>query len=248
MKMKNAVVLVTGANRGLGRALVEECLQAGARRIYAGARDPQQLEAMVRSAPEKIVPLALDITDPRSLQAAADAAADVAVLFNNAGVLSSYNVLTSSAEQIAQDFTTNVFGSLASTKAFLPALERAAAAQPGAAAIINMLSVAALASLPMLGGYSASKAAAFSITQALRGELGKKGISVHAVLAGTIDTDMVRGFDTPKASPESVAKSILEGVEAGLEDILPDPMSRDLFAIWKSDPKAFERTMASMAG
>lgn len=246
MKMNNAVVLVTGANRGLGRALVQASLDAGARRVYAGARDAKQLEAVVRSAPDRIVPLALDITDSRSLEAAAAAAADITVLFNNAGVLASYNVLSSSAEQLAQEFTTNFFGLVGATKAFLPALERAGAA--GDAALVNVLSVVSLANMPAIGGYSASKAAAFSVTQALRADLVKKRISVHAVLAGSIDTDMVRTFEMPKTSPEAVAKGILDGVELGLEEILPDPMSRDLFALWKRDPKELEQKLAGLSG
>lgn len=245
MKMNDAVVLVTGANRGLGRALVQASIDSGVRRVYAGARDPKQLEDMVRRAPDRIVPLALDITDSRSLASAAAHAQDITVLFNNAGVLASYNVLASSAEQIAQDFSTNFFGTLAATKAFLPALERAGAA--GTAALVNVLSVVSLASMPALGAYSAAKAAAFSITQALRGELGRKRISVHAVFPGPIDTDMVRSFAMAKTSPEVVAKAILAGVEQGLEEILPDPMSREMFARWKRDPKELERQLANMS-
>jgi NAD(P)-dependent dehydrogenase (short-subunit alcohol dehydrogenase family) len=243
MKMNDAVVLVTGANRGLGRELVLASLQAGARRVYAGARDPQQLAALVRHAPDRIVPLTLDITDARSLEAAAIRAPDVSVLFNNAGVLASYNVLTSSAQDIAQDFTTNVFGTLAATKAFLPALERA-----GNAALVNVLSVVSLSSMPAIGAYSASKAAAFSMTQALRGELAKKRISVHGVFAGAIDTDMVRAMEMAKTSPQDVAKAIVEGVEQGLEDIFPDSMSRSLFDTWRRDPKELERQLTSMSG
>jgi NAD(P)-dependent dehydrogenase (short-subunit alcohol dehydrogenase family) len=203
MKMNNAVVLVTGANRGLGRALVRASLDAGARRIYAGARDPKQLDAIVGWAPAKIVPLALDITNPGSLEAAAARATDVTMLVNNAGVLASSSVLGSTSEQLAQEFTTNFFGTLAATKAFLPALERAGTAGP--AALVNVLSVVSFASMPALGGYSAAKAAAHSITQALRGDLAKKQISVHAVFPGAIDTDMVRAMEMPKTSPEVVA-------------------------------------------
>lgn len=248
MKMKDAVVVVTGANRGLGRAIVQASIEAGARRVYAGARDPRQLEAVVRAAPEVVVPLALDITDPRSLEAAAARAGDATALINNAGVLASYNVLASTSEQITQEFTTNFFGTLAATKAFLPALERAGAAGEGRAALVNVLSVVSLASMPALGAYSASKAAAYSITQALRGDLTKKNVSVHAVLAGAIDTDMVRTFDMPKTSPEAVARAVIEGVEQGLDEILPDPMSRELFATWKGDPKALELRLAAMSG
>lgn len=244
MKIHDQIVLVTGANRGLGSALVQAALDMGARRVYAGSRDPSRLEALVKRAPDKIVPVAIDITSAASLASAAEVAKDVTVLVNNAGVLASYNVLTSSDEQIAQDFATNFFGTLAATKAFLPALERAGAR--GGAAVINVLSVVSLANMPALGAYSASKAASFSITQALRGDLGKKGISVHAAFPGAIDTDMVRSFEMPKTSPELVASGILEGVEASLDDIAPDPMSREMFAKWKRDPKELERQLAAM--
>jgi NAD(P)-dependent dehydrogenase (short-subunit alcohol dehydrogenase family) len=238
MKMKNSVVLVSGANRGLGRALVEASLAAGARRVYAGARDPKQLEAVVAQAPDKVVALALDITDARSLEAAAARVPDVTVLFNNAGVLASYNVLASTRAQLEQDFATNFFGLLAATRAFLPALERA-----GGAALVNVLSIVSLANMPALGGYSAAKAAAFSVTQALRGDLGKKHISVHAVFPGPVDTDMVREMEMAKTSPAVVARAIVEGVEQGLEEILPDPASREMFAMWMRDPKALERQL-----
>ncbi len=246
MKINNAVVFVTGANRGLGRALVLAALERSARRVYAAARDVRALAPLVAHAPGKIIPLALDINDPHSLAAAAEQAPDVGVLVNNAGVLASFSVLTSTPEQITQDFATNVFGTLAATRAFLPALERAGAATQ--AAVINVLSVVSLANMPGLGGYSAAKAASYSITQALRAELRSKRISVHGVLAGAIDTDMVRAMEMPKSSPELVANGIFDGVEQEVEDILPDPMSRDLFAIWKRDPKELERQLAGMAG
>jgi len=246
MKLKDAVVLVTGANRGLGSALVTASLAAGARRIYAGARDPKQLAAVLARAPERIVPLGIDITNVDSLAAAAESAPDVSVLFNNAGILASHNFLTSSSAEIAQDFSTNFFGTLAATKAFLPALTRAGAA--GQAALVNVLSVVSLANMPALGAYSASKAAAFSLTQALRSDLGKLNISVHGVFAGAIDTDMVRAMQMTKTSPASVAAAIVEGVEQGLEDIFPDPMSRGASATWRSDPKELERQLASMSG
>jgi NAD(P)-dependent dehydrogenase (short-subunit alcohol dehydrogenase family) len=244
MKIKDSVVVVTGANRGLGSALVQAALDRGARRIYAGSRDPKRLEEIVKRSPDKVVPLALDITNAASLAAAAKAAEDATILVNNAGVLASYNVLTSSDAQIAEDFATNFFGTLAASKAFLPALERAGA--KGGAALVNVLSVVSLANMPALGAYSASKAAAFSITQALRGELAKKGISVFAALPGAIDTDMVRSFEMPKTSPQAVAVGILDGIESNQEDIAPDPMSRNLFESWQRDPKALERQLAAM--
>ena len=247
MKIENAVVLVTGANRGLGRALVQASLKSGAKRVYAGARDPDQLRPLLDLGRGRVVPLSLDITSESSLAAAAALASDVTLLFNNAGVLASYNLLTSTTQQIAQDFTTNFFGLVAATKAFLPALERASAAG-GGAALVNVLSVASLASVPTLGAYSASKAAAFSITQALRSDLAKRGVSVHGVFAGPIDTDMVRAMDMKKTSPEQVAAAILQGLEQGVEDISPDPFSEGALATWKRDPKELERTFASTMG
>lgn len=241
MKINGAVVLVTGANRGLGRALVEASLKAGAKRVYASARDPKHLEAVVAQAPDRVVPLSLDITDARSLAAAAARATDVTMLVNNAGVLASYNVLASTPAEVEKDFATNVFGTLGATKAFLPALERA-----GTSALVNVLSIVSLATMPALGGYSAAKAAAYSMTQALRGELAKKNISVHGVFPGPIDTDMIRTFEMTKTSPEDVAAAILAGVEQGTEDIFPDPASREMSAMWKRDPKELERQLASM--
>jgi NAD(P)-dependent dehydrogenase (short-subunit alcohol dehydrogenase family) len=246
MKFEHAIVLVTGANRGLGRALVEASLQAGARRVYAGARDPSKLAEVVARSEGRVVALGLDITSRDSLAKAADQANDVTLLINNAGVLASFGLLTSSAEAIARDFATNLFGTVAACKAFLPALERASAR--GEAALVNVLSVVSLANMPALGGYSASKAAASSITQALRGDLAKRKIGVHGVFAGAIDTDMVKDMEMAKTSPAEVARGIIEGVERGEEDIFPDAMSRQLSAIWRENPKQLERQLASMSG
>lgn len=244
MKLDNEVVLITGANRGLGRALVDSVLTAGARRVYVGARDPRQLAAVVARAPARLVPLAIDITSADSLAAAARDVEDVSVLINNAGVLASYSVLGSSLDDIGRDFATNAFGMLAATKAFLPALERAGARNR--AAVVNVLSVVSLASLPALGGYSASKAAAASFTQALRKELERLNISVHGVFAGAIDTDMVRAMEMAKSRPEDVAQAIIAGVEQGLDDIFPDPISQGLSELWRRDPKEAERKLASL--
>jgi len=244
MKIKDAVVLVTGSNRGLGLALARASLAAGARRVYAGARDPATLANLVREGEGRVTPLTLDVTNEQSLARAAAEAPDVTLLFNNAGVLASFGVLSSTPPQIAQDFAINCFALLATTQAFLPALERAGA--NGSAAIVNVLSVVSLASMPGLGGYSASKAAAYSLTQALRSDLAPKRIRVHAVLPGAIDTDMVRAMDMPKTSPESVAQGVLAGVERGEPEIFPDPMSRELYALWKADPKGLQRQLGQV--
>jgi NAD(P)-dependent dehydrogenase (short-subunit alcohol dehydrogenase family) len=245
MKIKDAVVLVTGANRGLGRAIVDASLEAGARRVYAGARDPEALTELVRSANGRVVPLAIDITSAPSLARAAELAPDVGVLINNAGVLASYGLLTSPDADIVRDFAINCFGTLAASKAFLPALQRAAS--DGPAALVNLLSVVSLANMPAIAAYSASKAAASSLTQALRAELRALNIAVHGVFAGAIDTDMTRGMSMAKARPLDVARAILEGVEQGVEDIFPDDMAKGAFATWRSDPKELERQLAAMS-
>jgi NAD(P)-dependent dehydrogenase (short-subunit alcohol dehydrogenase family) len=246
MHIENAVVLVTGANRGLGRELVRACLRAGARKVYAAARDPRQLEALVRESEGRAVPLAIDVTDEATLAAAAAVAADVTLLFNNAGVVASHQVLSSSLQALQQDFATNVFGVVSTTKAFLPALEASARTAP--AAVVNILSVVSLSSMPALGGYSASKAAAHSVTQALRSELAARHVNVHGVFAGAIDTDMTRDMtNMPKASPVDVARAIVQAVQDGVEDIFPDAMSAGAFETWRRDPKELERQLASLS-
>jgi NAD(P)-dependent dehydrogenase (short-subunit alcohol dehydrogenase family) len=237
MKLEGSIALVTGANRGLGAALVASLVEAGAARVYAAARDPRTLA----SRGPRVVPLALDLTRPDTIAAAAAEAGDVTILVNNAGVMGSGSVLAASPAAIEADFRTNVHGTLAVVRAFVPALERAGAG----AAIVNVLSLAALASLPSMGGYAASKAAAYSITQALRSELRVRRVAVHAVLAGPIDTDMVRALTLPKAHPAEVAQEILAAVTRGDEDIFPDPMAREMSALWSQGPKQLERAFAS---
>lgn len=246
MNMKNRVMLVTGANRGLGRELVAWGLKEGARKVYAGARDPEQLKDLADQSQGRVVPVPLDVTREESLAEAARVASDVTLLFNNAGTLASHGVLTSRAEELQRDFATNAFGIVSATKAFLPALVRGA--KEGGAAVVNVLSVVSLANMPALGGYSASKAAAYSLTQSLRSELAPQGVKVHGVFAGAIDTDMTRGMDMPKARAADVAAAIFRGVEAGVEDIFPDAMAEGLFATWRRDPKELERQLASMSG
>jgi NAD(P)-dependent dehydrogenase (short-subunit alcohol dehydrogenase family) len=225
-------VLITGANRGIGHALVEEALKRGARRVYAGTR-----QAWAHPH-ERVTPVALDVTNQAQVQAAVDIVGPLDVLVNNAGVLS-YDDL-SDRGLIERHLAVNLFGTIAVTQAFLPLLAR-----PGGR-VINNLSVNALAPLPMIPAYSISKAAAFSFTQSLRALLGGTGITVHAVLTGPVDTDMVRTFDTPKASPSSVAQAIFNGVENEEEDIFPDPASATLAESWRTGAvKGLERRFAS---
>jgi len=236
-KLEGSIALVTGANRGLGKALVTALLQAGAGKVYAAARDEKQIEA----TSSRVVPLRLDVTKPEQIAAAASRAADVTLLINNAGTLSSFNVLTARQADIEADFRVQVHGTLNVIKAFVPVLERA----EGGATIVNVLSLASLASVPGMGGYSASKAAAYSITQALRPELKKKGIEMLAALPGPIDTDMVKDLELPKNSAADTARQLVAGIARGDEEIFPDPMAQQMGALWRHDPKAFERAFAS---
>jgi NAD(P)-dependent dehydrogenase (short-subunit alcohol dehydrogenase family) len=238
MNIQGSIALVTGANRGLGRAIVSALVEAGAAKVYAAARD----ERTIVEAGPRVVPITLDVTKPEQIAAAVRKAGDVTLLVNNAGALTSYNVLTASAADIDADFRVQVHGTLGVIRAFVPVLERA----PSGATIVNVLSLTSLASFPALGGYSASKAAAYSMTQALRPELKKKGIDVLAALPGPIDTDMVKALPMPKTSPADVARGVLAGVARGEEEIFPDPMAKQMGALWSKSPKEYERAFASL--
>ena len=209
MTIADRAILVTGANRGIGQALVEEALRRGAKRVYAGTRQP------LAHPDGRVTPLTLDVTDAAQIRAAAERVESLDVLINNAG-LALYDDLSDRAA-LEQSLAVNLFGTYGVTQAFLPLLTRSRGA------IVNALSVTAFASLPVMPAYSISKAAAFSLSQSLRALLAGRGVSVHAVLTGPTDTDMTRGLDIPKASPESVARAIFDGVENGEEDIFPDP-------------------------
>lgn len=232
MNIERQIVVVTGANRGLGRSLVEVLLEMGVKRVYAGARDISAAKET-----DRVTPLPLDVTSESSLDAAAKRASDATMLINNAGVLASYGVLELTRQAFQQDLDVNTYGLLATTRAFLPALERAKGS------VVNVLSVASIASVTPLGGYSAAKAAAYSLSQALRVELAKKGVTVHSALPGGIDTEMVRALDIPKTSPTEVARGILQGVLRGEAEIYPDPQSKGLFDVWQTNPRDAARQL-----
>ena len=228
MTIADKAVLVTGANRGIGRALVEEALKRGAKRVYAGTRQPfAHLDG-------RVTRLALDVTSAEQIQRAVDEVGTLDVLINNAGI-AMYDDL-SKPEVIEQHLKVNLFGPLSVTRAFLPLLKRSKGA------IVNNLSTSALAALPIIPGYSISKAATLSMTQSLRALLAGQGVTVHAILTGPVDTDMTRSVDFPKASPESVAVANFDGVEKGEEEIFPDPMSQSIAEGWRNGVvKALER-------
>ena len=213
-------VLVTGANRGLGRALVEELLRRGAKRVYAGTRQPTVV------ADERVTTVTLDVTDPAQIQAAVDGVESLDILINNAGVSVPDDLSDRSAFE--RHLAVNLYGTLDVTQAFLPLLTRSHGA------VVNIVSLGAVAAVPVLPAYSVSKAASLSLTQSLRALLAGRGVSVYAVMPGPIDTDMVRDLEIPKTPPEDVARATLDGVERGEEEIFPDPMSQSLADGWRA--------------
>lgn len=242
-QIAGTTALVTGANRGIGHALVQALLDRGARKVYAAARRPEQLEALARTSGGRVVPIALDVTNSAQIRAAAQLAPDVTLLINNAGIVAQLGGDFADAGWIAaarDEFGVNVIGTLEVTQAFAPILQA-----NGGGAVANISSVAGLVALPILTSYSASKAALHSITQATRAQLAPQGTFVAGVYPGPIDTDMSEKIPFEKASPESAAHAILDGLEAGEEEIFPDPMSRQLGEIYLKSPKALEQQMSA---
>ncbi len=238
MNVKGSIVLVTGANRGLGARLVDHLLDTGASKVYATARDPRSVASTV-SADPRVSVLALDVTDQSSVDAAAKAAPDVTLLVNNAGVLGFGGALEGDLDLFQRDVLTNYVGLLRVSRAFVPVLTVNA---PGA--IVNVLTLIALAPVAGMAGYCASKAAAHSITQSLRAELRDKDIEVVGAYPGGIDTDMLAGVDADKAAPEVVAERIGAGVAAGRTIIWPDDASAGAGSVYLSDPMGLERMLA----
>jgi len=233
MTIADKTILVTGANRGIGQALVEEALRRGAKRVYAGTRQP------LVHLDGRVTPLTLDVTNAAQIQEAVERVETLDILINNAGV-ALYDDL-SDRGALEQSLAVNLYGPYGVTQAFLPLLTRSRGA------IVNVLSLAAIAAVPFSPAYSISKAAAFSLAQSLRALLAKRGVSVHVVLPGPVDTDMSRSLDIPKASPESVARAIFDGLEKGEEEIFPDPMSETMAEGWRSGAvKALQRQFAAL--
>ncbi|GIG87052.1 SDR family oxidoreductase [Plantactinospora endophytica] len=222
MQVENAVVLVTGGNRGLGRAIAAEALARGARKVYATARDPRTV-----TNPD-VVPLALEVTDPGSVAEAARRAPDVTLLVNNAAGAVAANFLDGPVEDVRREFETNFFGPLAVTRAFVPGMVAA-----GGGHVLTIHSV--LSWLALSGSYSASKAALWSMSNSLRLELLAKGVGVTGLHVGYVDTDMAAHIDAPKLAPGDVARQALDGVEAGAFEVLADDVSRRVKAGLSAD-------------
>ena len=220
MQIAEKTVLITGANRGIGEALVKEALHRGAKRVFAGTR------RTLSSTDPRVTALMLDVTSASQIQRAVDEVADLDVLINNAGI-AIHEDLTD-LDVVQKQLDVNLLGPLKVTQAFLPLLIRSKGT------IVNILSLASIAPVPVIAGYSISKAAALSLTQSQRALLMRQGVSVHAVILGSVDTDMSRGFDVPKVSPESAAVGIFDGLKKGEEDTFPDPTSQSLADGWRA--------------
>ena len=228
MNIANKTILITGANRGIGRALVNEALKRGAKKVYAGTRGSLQV------LDERVTPITLDVTSDSEIRRAADGMDTLDVLINNAGI--SLQDDLSNSSMIHQHLAVNCFGLVNVTRAFLPLLMQSKGA------VVNLLSLASIASVPFSPAYAISKAAALSATQSLRMLLARKGVTVQAVFPGPVDTDMTRDLALPKASAESVAVAIFDGLQNGDEDIFPDSMSQSIAEAWRTGVvKALER-------
>jgi len=217
--VKDKAVLITGANRGLGQALVDEALRRGARRVYAASRRP------FHHPDGRVTPVILDVTDPAQIDRVAEDIDSLDVLINNAGISVPDDLSDRAAFE--SHLAVNLYGTLDVTQAFVPVLAR------NRGAVINVVSLGAVAAVPVLPAYSVSKAAALSLTQSLRALLAGQGVKVHAVLPGPIDTDMIRDLPVPKTPPESVARAIWDALETGDHDIFPDPYSEMFAAGWR---------------
>lgn len=240
MNIQESVPFVTGANRGIGAAYVEALIQAGARRVYAAARSLDTLNDVIAIAPDRIIPIVLDVTNFEQINAAAQAAQNVTLLINNAGAIGSGGVFTANSMETAQwEMNTNYFGPLALIRAFAPILKR-----NGGGAIVNLLSVVAVANAPVFNSYSASKAALHSLTQGIRAELASQGTLVIGVFPGPVDTSMSEGIQMAKVAPSEVAKATLQAVEQRIEDVYPDPVSQSTFSALAAPLKAVEKQFA----
>ncbi len=235
MSLSNKVILVSGANRGIGAATVRELLKAGVGKIYAGARNVASLPDFKDA---RVVPLQLDVTSDASVNAAANAATDVDVLVNNAGIMGSGDAISTSYEEFDADMQTNYYGTVRVVRAFTPRF-----ISRGSGMIVNMVSIAGLAAIPVAAGYSVSKAALQALTQALRGTLEKLGITVLGIYPGPVDTDLAKNIPLDKVTPEHAAVNIVRGIEQGQAYIFPDPMALQVEHLWAHDGRKLEAAM-----
>ncbi|MDQ5835947.1 MAG: SDR family NAD(P)-dependent oxidoreductase [Acidobacteriota bacterium] len=240
MEIEGKRILITGANRGLGRALAVACAEAGASEVVAGARRPEELESLAGfvGARAKITPVRLDVTSDEDVSAAA-ASGRVDVLVNNAGVAVYGGVLKAGMEEIRREIEINYLGALRMVRAFAPAM-----VEQGDGLIVNVASILGKVSAPVYGTYCATKAALLSLSQSLRGDLAGSGVRVIAVLPGTIDTDMSRGFQGEKMTPEQAARAIIEAIRSEKTEAPIGEGARGVLAGLSADPSGTEKAFA----
>lgn len=240
MKIEGSVALVTGANGGIGQAIVEELLKRGASKIYAGVRDTGSAKALFKGQ-SRVIPVQLDVSKSDQIAKAAATASDVTLLVNNAGFFGGHGSLSVNDLAMArQEMEVNYFGPLALAQAFknTPALR--------GGAVINILSFLALATIPLAGTYSASKAAALSLTRVLRAELKTRGSQVLAVLPVQVDTPLGASMPDPKLTPSEVAIHTLDALEAGKDEVFPGALSEGAAAAFRADPAGLQAKLATM--
>jgi NAD(P)-dependent dehydrogenase (short-subunit alcohol dehydrogenase family) len=245
MKIKNSIAFVTGSNRGIGQAFVAALLNQGAKKVYAGVRDLEAYKKVAALLPEeqqaRVEPVVVDISNKKQVQTAAAQAQDITLLINNAGIANFTGLISAeSLESARQEMEINYFGTLSVIRAFAPILKK-----NGGGGIVNILSVASLGNFPVLGSYSASKAALHSLTQGVRAELTAQSTQVFGVFPGPIDTDMAKDFEMEKTPPSETAEGTLKAIELNVEDIFVDAMAVQFEKDYWSDPKSLEQELST---
>lgn len=244
---QDKTALVTGANRGIGLGLVQALINRGIKRLYLTGRDfnaQKSLAADLKNPVTELIPLQLDVTYSKDILQVAAQISQLDFLFNNAGIATGSGFIAENSGDIAvQEMATNYFGPVNLTRALLPALKNSSGG-----AIVNVSSIAGIANMPLLGPYSAAKAALHSFTQCLRAELSKTSLLVQGVYPGPIDTRLSAGYEILKPTPAEVANVVLNAIENQEEDVFPDAMSVHWYQTFKADPKQLEKEYASWLG